>query len=162
MNSVQKWLRLYGSENRIVRCRAAKGLLKRSNEVPLQVLLSILDTLSDEGLGAATERALKLRRDKELASEMISRLKSSNDFILEVACEVLGALGDRKATSHLLGILNDPRLLVRRAAASALASLRDPTSVSELKKQYALQKSDPNMELAIGSALRELAMASER
>lgn len=155
-NRAKNWLRLYRSNDAAVRTRAAGGLLRLGNEVPLQVVLSILDNLSDKGLGAAVERALKLRRDETLAAEMISRLNSSNQFIRQIACEVLGALGDRTATDHLLGILSDPYLMVRRAAAFALGSLDNPTSISELKKQYILQKGDPNMELAIGLALKKL------
>jgi HEAT repeat protein len=152
MNTVEQWLKLIRSENRTVRIRAAEGLLNRGDEIPLPVLLSIFD----QGLGVSVGKVLKRRRDKELCQEMISRLSSSNHVIREVACEVLGSLGDRAATYHLLGMLNDPYLMVRRAAAFALCSLKDPASVSELKRQYELPKSDLNMELAIGSALREL------
>jgi HEAT repeat protein len=152
MNIVEQLLRLYRSENPTIRIRAAEVLLKRGDEIPLPVLLSILD----QGLGVSVEEVLKRRQDRGLGQEMISRLSSSNQFVREVACEVLGSLGDRAATSHLLVMLNDPYLMVRRAAAFALCSLKDPASVSELKRQYELQKSDLNMELAIGSALREL------
>ena len=152
MNTVEQLLRLYRSENPTFRIRAAEGLLKRGNEIPLSVLLSILD----QGLEVSVEEALKRRQDRELGQEMISRLSSSNQFVREVACEVLGSLGDRAATNHLLVMLNDPYLMVRRAAAFALCSLKDPASVFELKRQYEMQKSDLNMELAIGSALREL------
>jgi len=161
MNNLEQWLKLYRSENPIIRIRAGEGLLRMGSEIPLPMLLSILDTLSNEGLGAATESVLKRRRDKELVREMISRLRSSHDFVREMACEVLGAQGDRMATSHLLDMLNDPRLMVRRAAAFALGSLGDPASESELKKQYSLQKSDLNMELAIRSALSQLGVAGE-
>ena len=98
------------------------------------MLLNILDTLCEQGLGAATLKVLKRRRDEQLPQEMISRLSSANNFIREVACEVLGSLRDPVATSHLLEMLTDPYLMVRRAAAFALGSLKDPASVSELKK----------------------------
>jgi HEAT repeat protein len=156
MNTIDQWLELYMSEDPAIRVRAAQGLLNRGDEIPLPVLLNILDSLCDQGLGAATEKVLKSRRDEQLTQEMISRLSSANHFIREVACEVLGSLGDRVATSQLLERLNDPYLMVRRAAALALGSLKDPASVSELKRQYLLQQSDLNMELAIGSALKEL------
>ena len=156
MNTVQEWLQLYTSEDPAIRVRAGQGLLRRGDAIPLPVLLNILDNLCDQGLAAATEKVLKRRRDEGLAQEMISRLSSPNHFIREVACEVLGFLGDPVATSHLLDVLSDPDLMVRRAAAFALGSLKDPASVSELKKQYLLQQNDLNMELAIGSALKEL------
>jgi len=156
MNTLDKWLQLYMSEDPAIRIRAGQGLLNRGDEIPLPVLLNILDTLCEQGLGAATLKVLKRRRDEQLPQEMISRLSSANNFIREVACEVLGCLRDPVATSHLLEMLTDPYLLVRRAAAFALGSLKDPASVSELKKQYLLQQSDLNMELAIGSALKQL------
>ena len=156
MNTVEQWLQLYTSEDPAIRVRAGQGLLNRGDEIPLPVLLNILDNLCDQGLGAATEKVLKRRRDESLVQEMISRLSSPNHFIREVACEVLGSLGDPAATSHLLEMLNDPYLMVRRAAAFALGSLKDPASVSELKRQYLLQQGDLNMQLAIGSALNEL------
>lgn len=156
MNNLDQWLQLYAGEDPAIRVRAARGLLNRGDEIPLPVLLNILDTLCDHGLGAATEKVLKRRRDEQLPQEMISRLSSANHFVREVACEVLGSLGDQVATNHLLELLNDPYLMVRRAAAFALGSLKDPASVSELKRQYRLQQNDLNMELAIGSALKDL------
>ena len=140
MDPVQKWLKLYRSDNKLVRIRAAKGLLNLGSQVPLWVILSILDSQSDVGVAGSTERALLVRHDKELVSEMISRLKSSNEFIREVACKVLGGLGDRTATSPLLGMLEDPYLMVRRTAAFSLASISDPTAIPELRKQYTLQR----------------------
>ena len=157
MSDLEQWLKLYKSENPVVRFRAAEGLLKRGDEVPLAVLLNIFDEFCNEGLGRSIEKVLSRRRDKELASEMISRLSSPDHSIREIVCEVLKSLEDRAATKPLLSLLkNDRYLMVRRAAAFALASLKDPASVSELKRQYELQKNDLNMELAIGCALEEL------
>ena len=155
MNTVDQWLKLYASEDSSVKIHAAKGLLKRGDELPLPVLLDILDK-GVGGFGGETEKVLRRRRDKELGSEMMSRLESPNQFIREIACAVLGSLGERSATKHLLKMLNDPYLMVRRAAALALGELKDPASESELRRQYSLQKRDLNMELALGSALREL------
>src|SRR5258708_1066392 len=162
MNNLEQWLKLYRSENPIIRIRAGEGLLRMGSEIPLPMLLSILDTLSNEGLGAATESVLKRRRDKELVREMISRLRSSHDFVREMACEVLGAQGDRMATSHLLEMLNDPRLMVRRAATLALGSLGDSASGSELKKEDFFQKDGLKFEVANRSALSQLGLAGER
>jgi HEAT repeat protein len=157
MDKLEHWLKLYGSRNREVKIRAARGLLRKGSEIPLPVLLSVFDTLSNEGLGAAAEKALKQRRDPELVPEMIARLKSPDDFIREVACTVLGRVGDRRATSNLLGMLNDPHMMVRRSAAFALASLKDPASIPELKRQRALRRSDDtNVRFAIECALKEL------
>jgi HEAT repeat protein len=157
MDTLEHWLKLYRSRNLAIKLRAAYGLLNRGGEAPLPILLNILDTLSDEGLGAETEKALKQRRDPELVPEMISRLKSPDEFIREVACVVLGRAGDRRATTHLLGMLDDPHVWVRRQAAFALALLSDPASVSELKRQYMLrQNDDVNVRFGIETALCSL------
>ena len=157
MNRLYEWLKLYNSPNRIVKIRAARGLLMNGGAIPLTVLLSVFDTLSNEGLGAAAEEALKLHSDPELVPEMIARLKSPDDFIREASCSILGEAGDRRATSYLLDMLNDPHVMVRRAAGFALASLKDPASIPELKRQAVLRRSDDiNVRLAIDCALKEL------
>jgi HEAT repeat protein len=157
MQNLVHWLKLYRSRNPVVKIRAARGLLKRSDEVPLAILLNILDTLADDGLGAETEKALRRRRDPELVPEMIARLKSPNVFTREVACEILGEAGDARATPYLLRTLDDPDMLVRRAAAFALASLKDPASVPELKRVYAMRRDDDiNVIFALETALSEL------
>ena len=63
---MDEWLRLFRSANPTVRHRAAEGLLRRGDAVPLPVLLEILDELHDHGLGAATEWVLRTRREPEL------------------------------------------------------------------------------------------------
>jgi HEAT repeat protein len=157
MDHLEHWLKLYESNNPTIKVRAARSMLRNGPEIPLPVLLSIFDTLSNEGLGAAAEKVLKQRSDPELVPEMIARLKSPDDFIREVACTVLGEAGDRNATSHLMGMLNDTHMMVRRAAAFALAALKDPASTPELKRQRVLRRSDDiNVRFAIECALKEL------
>ena len=155
MPTLEHWLKLYRSRNPAVKFRAARGLLKRSDEVPLSILLSILDDAALNGLGSETEKALEQRRDAELVPEMISRLGSPDAWIREVACVVLGKSGDRQATSHVLRMLDDPRLWIRRQAAFALAFLEDPASIPELKRQYR-RNDDINVRFGIETALRSL------
>lgn len=157
MHHLGHWLKLYESDNPAVKVRAARGMLRDGLEIPLPVLLSIFDTLSNEGLGAAVEKVLRRRSDSELVPEMIARLKSPDDFIREAACAVLGEAGDRSAASHLTGMLDDTHMMVRRAAALALAALKDPASIPELKRQRVLRRGDDiNVRFAIECALKEL------
>jgi HEAT repeat protein len=150
---------LYQSPNPAIRRRAAIVLLDRGAAAPLPLLLEILDTLHDHGLGAKTEKVLLKRRDPALVPEMISRLKAPDRFIREVACNVLGQCesGDPAVTSHLLGMLDDPEMLVRRAAGFALAFRKDSRSSEELLKRHARAvHDDVNVIRAIECALREL------
>jgi len=159
---VDEWLQLFRSPNLTVRHRAAEGLLRRGDAVPLPVLLEILDDLHNHGLGAATERVLRTRRDPELVAEMIRRLRSPSQFVREVACGVLGGLGDRSATPHLLAALDDPALAVRRAAGFGLASLADPACGLAVLRHYQGRAEDINVRMALESALQAVGVEFQR
>ncbi len=156
MPDLKKWTELFRSENLDVKIRAARALIQRT-DVPLWVLLEILDTLSHEGLGAPTGFRLRSCLDSELPGEMIARLESDAPFIREVACNVLGHVGDPAATPHLLRMIDDPRVGVRRAAGCALAQIKDPAATAELRRQlYAHRDDDANVVRALQWALESL------
>ena len=163
MVDLADWITLYGSSRLEVKVRAARSLLHRASEVPLSLLLDILDELSDAGLGAETEKALLKRNDPELFDEMIKRLDAGDSFIREVGCNVLGRLGDNRATLYLLKRLADPHVMVRREAGFALAFLKDPSAIPELKRQYEMRKDDDiNVRMALEAALKNLGVEFER
>jgi HEAT repeat protein len=150
---------LYQSSNPEIRLRAAIVLLDRGTETSLPLLLEILDTLHDHGLGAKTEKVLLKRRDPELVAEMIARLHSPLTFVREVACKVLGhcELDDVAITSHLLRMLDDPQMWVRRAAGFALAYRKDKRCLDVLLQRHARAADDDiNVIWAIECALQEL------
>jgi HEAT repeat protein len=132
--------------------------LERGDEVPLQILLDIFDNLSLKGLGLREiEKTLKKRKDPQLVYEMIDRLKSEEPYIRESACGILGELQDNVATVHLLKMIDDPHMLVRRAAGFALAHLKDPSSIDEIKRQYQRHANDDrNVRAALECALDEM------
>jgi len=132
-SGLKKWLDLYRSSNIDIRMRAAIALIARS-DVPLTILLDILDTLAHRGLGASTEKVLLNRADVDLPCAMIARLDSPDQFIREVACNVLGRSGDSAATRHLLRMIDDPQMTVRRAAGFALSQVKDASAIPELKR----------------------------
>jgi HEAT repeat protein len=136
--------------------------LQHGEPAPLPVLLEILDELHDQGLGAATERVLRSRRDPELLPEMIRRLRSPSPFVRVVACGVLGGFGDRSATPHLLAALDDPALMVRRAAGFGLACLRDPASGPAMLRHYEERAEEINVRMALESALQALGVEFQR
>lgn len=157
MPTVDDWVRLYSSDNRTIRLRAAKGLLERCDEAPLSVLIDILIHLSHEGLGQKAMTSLSKRTDHELVSEMIELLRSDDPWLREAACEILGHTGNTVGTQHLLRMLDDPHVMVRRAAGFGLASLNDPSSIDEVRSQYERHKTDDiNVVWAIKCALKSL------
>ena len=139
--------------------RAAIALIARS-DVPLTILLDILDTLAHRGLGASTEKVLLNRADVDLPCAMIARLDSPDQFIREVACNVLGRSGDSAATRHLLRMIDDPQMTVRRAAGFALFQLKDASAIPELKRQFAARRNDDtNVVWALQTAMQALGVS---
>jgi len=154
--ALDKWLRLYRSHTAFIKVRAAYALVNCSN-TPLPILLDILDNLSQRGLGAATEKALLKRRDAAIVGEMLARLNSTEPFLREVACRVLGHTKNPAATSHLLRMIDDSHVMVRRAAGFALGELEDSSARPELERQLTVHENDdPNVLFALQSALRSL------
>ena len=89
-------------------------------------------------------------------------LKHNDPWIREGACSVLGSFDDRNATWPLVQALSDPHLMVRRQAAFALVSLRDPESANAIKARYAVSGNDDiNVRFALECALRELGVTFE-
>jgi len=148
-------IKLFRSRNRAVRNRAAKLLMNRWRDVPLTIILEILDDAHAEGLGAGVERILLKREDPELVEAMLSRVRSRAPFVREVASRVLGHKGGREITGVLLTALEDPSLMVRRAAGFALSEVRDPSS--KLLEHYrASANDDINVRAAIECAFDQL------
>ena len=88
---------------------------------------------------------------------MIVLLDSKDDFVREVACNVLGRSGGKLAAPHLLRMLDDPRMMVRRAAGFGLAFLKDLTSLPALRQRMERHKhDDTNVVAALQCALSSL------
>ena len=149
-------IKLFRSQNRAIRIRAAKVLMHR-RDVPLKIILEILDDLHNQGLGAGVQRILLKREDPELVEAMVSRLRSPAPFVRETACTVLGHKGGRNVTRVLLAALGDQSMWVRRAAGIALAYVGDPSSVPRLLEIYrASANDDINVRAALERALDEM------
>jgi HEAT repeat protein len=160
-SALDKCLSLYRSANPDIRSRAAGALIARP-DVPLTILLDILDNLSHYGLGASTERALLKRQDPELLNAMIARLESPDGFIREVACNFLGRSNSSAATPHLLRMIDDPHMMVRRAAGLALSRLKDSSAIPELKRQFAARRNDDTSVVwALRRALETLGVSTD-
>lgn len=157
MPTVDDWVRLYSSDNRTIRLRAAKGLLERYNEAPLSVLIDILTHHSHEGLGQKAMKSLSNRTDDRLVPEMIELLRSDDPWLREAACKILGHTGNTVATQHLLAMFDDPHVMVRQAAGFGLASLKDQSSLEDVRSRLERHKADDiNVVWAIQCALKSL------
>ena len=162
MPTTEDWIRLYSNDNHQIRLRAAQALLERPRDVPLEILIDILVSLSWEGLGAKTEKALLLRKDPELVGRMIELLRSEHAFVRQVACTVLGRSEDKAATPYLLRMIDDSNAMVRRAAGFGLAFLKDRSALQELRHKYEQHRSDDlNVVMALECALKSLAETVE-
>ncbi len=90
------------------------------------------------------------RRDSELSAAMTERLASADEFTRQTACEVLGRLENPAAAPYLIGMLGDPHILVRRAA--ALGNLGDASAIPELRRVRQRREND---EINIAWALKD-------
>ncbi len=85
--------------------------------------------------------------------EIVKELSKASDPSQRVhAAELLGQLGDRRATKPLIAALDDPDHGVRRAVALALGQLRDHQAVPPLLKVLQTS-SDPSVRGAVAFAL---------
>ncbi|MEL6982127.1 MAG: HEAT repeat domain-containing protein [Actinomycetota bacterium] len=155
MQPLENWLEKFGSDDVDVRVRAAHQLVARP-DVPLGVLVVMLEDLDGRGIGAKAIQALLGRTDPDLFDAMVACLGSSTPLARQAGAEVLGHLGDPRATPHLINLLDDPVWLVRRAAALALGSLGDPSAIRPLERQLEVVVADQTMEVVLRGSLRRL------
>lgn len=142
MPTVQQWLRLLSSSNPDHRKRAVDGLLPHLEQVPLPVLLELLDHPTSPKVRGAVASALPRCRDEMLAAEMYGRLAADDLQVRDVACRVLGELGDPAALTALLPLLCDAESSVRGAAAFSVAKLADAGACRELITQLPEEASE--------------------
>jgi len=155
-SSLEKWIGLYRSKNQAVRIRAARILLHRE-DLPLWILLDLLNSHLSKYIGVNIEDTLLSRNDPELVDEMIGRLNSEETWMRELACRALGRMGGRRSTPHLLRCTRDSNIMVRRSAIIALGQLGDRTVIPQLRQMLEeLKCDDVNFVLAIQTALRDL------
>jgi len=131
MSKIDFWLRLYRSNNPIVCKRAVEGLTPHLEQVPLEILLELLDDPRFDVRGDVG-RALYGRRDECLAGEMRRRLSAENPTVRSIACGVLGKLRCTDALREILPLLSDECGLVRRSAAFTVSTLIGSDELQEL------------------------------
>lgn len=155
---IERWIALYGSPNPVVRRRAVAALCKVADPRALPVLL---DAFAREGW-LETAVALKHSRSPALVEPLIRCLAAPDPWMRESACEILGALGDRRATAPLLELLHDDHIAVRRAAAFALGALGDPAAIGPLQRRYRDRPEDNiNVRMGLFAALKALGAPPE-
>lgn len=79
-------------------------------------------------------RALGKNPSEAARDALIAFLASDNAPVRIAACYAIGERGDRSLAGRVAARLEDKALLVRHAAADALAMLRDPATVPDLAR----------------------------
>jgi hypothetical protein len=119
MAHLEHWLRLYESPTPKVKERAAAGLLGSGGEVPLRILLELLDSPNAD-LRSRAERALHECNDPGLLPAMVARLYSSDAEERLTACYLVARLDPALAESRAGRMLTDPDQRVREWARQRL------------------------------------------
>jgi len=118
----------------------------------VQILLRILATsrhdIHDEVVRALTEAG---RRDLDL---LLDALHSLSENVRKGVARVLAALGDRRAGSPLVRLLNDPGSEVRQAACDALGDLVEEEAIPGLV--MLLNDASSSVRTAAARALRKM------
>lgn len=141
MPNALDWQRLFRSESPQIRKRAATALIG-CDDIPLEIVLEILDQFPNDRLGSEAERVLLERNGVELFAPMVQRLTSTEVFIREVACKLLGRSKDLNAAPHLVSLLNDSDVSVRCAAGTGLTLLANPSTIETLRRHLQTRISD--------------------
>jgi HEAT repeat protein len=156
--------------------RAMRSLARSSN---MQTREAAIASVGQAGVTLATDDILKalhdpqprVRRqaaatlarlhDPRATLELIHQVEEHPDLLEEEVIDTLGALGDRRAVPSLIRTLQDPRSILRRATARALAKVAgdDPASIAALEVA-ALDPHDVDLRRSSLQALRVLASHS--
>lgn len=91
----------------------------------------------------------------EIGAKVIEHLREHPDLAEEETLEVLGECGAPESVQILAHYLEDPRSILRRAAAKSLGRLGDATAIEPLK-EAAREAGDPDLRRAAIQALRIL------
>jgi len=158
---MSEWLSLYESDNRPIRVRAARGLLRyHGRDVPLSTLVDILDHLCGEGLGAATERVLVDHPNDAVVDVLI---ETAANLVRPLhprgRCRVVPEHPRPDVSQALVAALDDADWWIRTAA-FALAHLRDPTTLKAVQARAGLAiNREPNVAMGFSAAVRALTTA---
>lgn len=136
-----------------VRSSAAIALMKLDDPRAVEPLL-VASRDPDEDAGSSAYGALIGLRDERVVEILIETLHKPDGYLRYTAVQALGFFRDARATLYLLDLLrNDPNADVRRAAATALGSIRSTNAVDTLVQ--ALSDPNPVVRSSAAEALRQ-------
>jgi hypothetical protein len=157
---VDQWLRFFANPNPAVQKRALPALLDSDDP---RVISTLVDAFGEYGGYRGLLEAVTRRRDPAIVEPMLGYLNHPDHFIRAAACEVLGVLGDKRATLPLTARLEDSHMVVRRGAAFALANLRDARAADALlRRWYEHPDENINVKMGLAAALKALGIAYDR
>jgi hypothetical protein len=117
----------------------------------------LLESFPRYGPYRGVVQALTRHRDPALVEPLLHHLTDPDIHVREAACNALGIVQDRRATPSLVARLDDAHPVVRRAAAFALADLRDPQAADALLRHWQERiEENINVRMGVRAALKAL------
>ena len=130
MDDIERILTLLQSEDPHQRASAFDSI---PAPLPDQITLALINTLRDDNL-ALRQRSVETLIEKGASSlpSLIEALRIDDHDIQFNVIKVLGALGDQRATPHLIGLIEHAPESLQYEIIEALVHLKDPEAVDTL------------------------------
>lgn len=153
--ATQAFLRGLKHQDYLVQVASIRALADAGAPEATEALVKMLDAQVPEVMVAATEAMHRLKQHLDVQRYRVLALRAKRRFDRARALKVLGILGDEESRRILLGALDDPDLVVRSAAVSALASLGELRALPQLE-QMRTQEENARILAALKIALSQL------
>lgn len=126
--------KLLKDKNKIVRYEAAFGLAKLHKTSPKPILLLALKDKNPQiRQEALCSLALIGKQDPQVTTKIMRLLEDEDIYVIGAAINVLGVIGDKKATMRLVKFLNVKYPNLQLEAITALNEIGDKTAIPHLK-----------------------------
>lgn len=136
----QAFLRGLEHQDYLVQVASISALADSGTPEVTEALVRMLDAQVPEVMVAATEAVRRLRGHVDAQRYRVLALRAKERFERARALKVLGILGDEESRRILLGALDDPDLVVRSAAVSALAGLGELRALPRLEQMRGMEE----------------------
>jgi len=153
--ATQAFLRGLKHQDYLVQVASIRALADAGSPEATEALVKMLDAQVPEVMVAATEAVHQLKQHLDVQRYRVLALRAKRRFDRARALKVLGILGDEESRRILLGALDDPDLVVRSAAVSALAGLGELRALPQLE-QMRTQEENARILAALKIALAQL------
>ena len=131
------FLRGLDHQDYLVQIASIRALADSGSPEVTGALVQMLDARVPEVMVAAAEAVHRLKAHLDPQRYRVLALRAKARFERARALKVLGILGDEESRRILLGALDDPDLIVRSAAVSALVGLGELRALPQLEQMRA-------------------------